>query len=74
MFGIFNVRTDVDACGCTRVLYEHRKSLHWKLTVGGTRKSLAAAGLEPASVLHLAFQSPDALPTELLKNQSNGSV
>ena len=24
-FGIFNVRTDVDACDCTRVLYGHRK-------------------------------------------------
>ena len=27
-FGIFNVRTDVDACDCTRGLYRHQKSLH----------------------------------------------
>ena len=25
VFGIFNVRTDVDACDCTRGLYGHRK-------------------------------------------------
>ena len=38
----FNVCTDVDACDCTRGLYGHRKSLHWKLTLEA--KSLAAPG------------------------------
>ena len=33
LFGIFNVRTDVEACDCTRGLYGHREeSLHWKVT------------------------------------------
>ena len=36
------MHTDVDAYDCTRGLYGHRKSLHWKLTLG--EKSLAAAG------------------------------
>ena len=39
-----------------------KESLHWKLTLG--EKSLVTPGHEPASVLHLAFQS-DTLPTEL---------
>ena len=40
VFGIFNVRVDVDSCNCTaqRLL----ESLHWKLTLG--EKSLAALG------------------------------
>ena len=42
VFGIFNVRTDVDAYNCTPGLYGHRKNLHWKLILG--EKSLAAAG------------------------------
>ena len=36
----FSVRTDVNACDCTRGMYGHRKSLHWKLTLG--EKSFAA--------------------------------
>ena len=27
VFGIINMRTDVDVCDCTRELYGHRKSL-----------------------------------------------
>ena len=62
VFGIFNVRTDADVCNCmcayghgNRVgtgnwLWEKNSLLHW--------------GLEPISVLLLAFRS-DALPTEL---------
>ena len=63
VFGIFNVLTDVDACDCTRGLYRHCKSLHWKLALG-EKNPLPHQGLEAASVLCLAFQS-DALPTEL---------
>ena len=41
VFGIFNVRADVDACDCTQWLYGHRKeSLHRKLTL--EEESLAA--------------------------------
>ena len=50
--GIFNVRTDADACDCTRGLYRHRKT------------DLPHRGFEPASVLRLALQSA-ALPTKL---------
>ena len=39
-FGIFYVRTDVDACDHTWGLHAHRKSLCWKLTLG--EKFLAA--------------------------------
>ena len=44
VFGIFYVRSDVDACDCTRGLYGHGKNLHWKLTLG--EKSLAASGTQ----------------------------
>ena len=50
-FWFFNVRTDVDAC-----------EADWKLPLG--EKSLNPQGLEPASVVPLAFQS-DTLPAEL---------
>ena len=62
MSEIFNVLTDVDAGDCTRGLYGHRKRGHWKLTL--EKNPLPHRGLEPASVLRLAFQS-DALPAEL---------
>ena len=56
VFGIFNLRKDADACDCTRGLYGQRKRVcAGKLTLG--EKSLAAPGLEPASVLRLTFQS-----------------
>ena len=42
LFWIYNVRRDVNASDCTGRLYGHRKSLHWKLTVG--EKSLVAPG------------------------------
>ena len=59
---IFNLNTDLDACDCTQGLYEHRKrvctaSCLWE------KNRWSHRGLEPASVLRLAFQS-DALPTE----------
>ena len=61
---IFNVRTDVGTCICTRGLYGHRKrvctgSALWE------KNPLLHLGLDPTSVLHLAFQL-DALPTELV--------
>ena len=40
--GIFNVRTDVNACDCTQGAWASWESLHWKLTL--ERKSLAAPG------------------------------
>ena len=42
VFGMFKVRTDADACDCTRGLYGHRTRVHWKLTLG--EKSIAAPG------------------------------
>ena len=42
VFGICNVRSDVDARDCTRGLCGHGKNPHWKLTLG--EKSLAASG------------------------------
>ena len=47
---------------CTRGLYGHRKRVCTESWL--REKSLAGRGLEPASALHLAFQS-DALPAEL---------
>ena len=63
VLGIFNVRTDVDACDCTRGLYGHCKTVCtgrclWE------KNPLPHRGLEPASVLRLACRS-DALLTEL---------
>ena len=40
--GSSNVRTNVNACGCTRGCTDARQSLHWKLTLG--EKSLAVPG------------------------------
>ena len=56
VFGIFNVRTDVDVCDWTRGLYGHRKrvctgSWLWE------KNPLPHRGLEPASVLRPAFRS-----------------
>ena len=45
-------------------LDRHRKNLHWKLILGEVKHPLLHGGLEPLSVLCLAFQS-DALPSEL---------
>ena len=63
MFGISNVRTDVDACDSTQGLYRCHKrvctgSWLWK------KKKLPHQGLEPMSVLRLAFRL-GALPSEL---------
>ena len=64
-----NAHTDVDACDCTRGLYEHRKRVC--LQSGFGRKNpLLQRGFEPESVLLQAFQS-DAVPTELLATCSH---
>ena len=63
VFGIFNVCTDVDACNCTQGLCGHSKRVciwNWLWE----KNPSPHQGLEPLSVLHLAFQS-DALPTKL---------
>ena len=63
MFGIYDLHTDVDACGCPQGLYRHTKRVcteSWLLE----KKPLPKQGIKPASVLCLAFQS-DALPTHL---------
>ena len=67
VFGIFNVRTAIDACDCTRGLYGHRKrvctgSWLWE------KNPLLHMGLEPASIQLLcsAFQS-DAPPTDVVE-------
>ena len=60
---IFNMRTYTDACDCTRGLYRCCK----RVCAGSglwEKNPLPHQGLEPASVLCLAFQS-DALPTEM---------
>ena len=63
VFGIFNVRIDVDACDCTRGRYGHRQRVFTGSWLWG-QIPLPHRGLEPASVLRLAFRS-DALPTEV---------
>ena len=63
LFVIFNMRTDVDACDRTRGLYGHRD----RICTGSwlwEKNPLPHRGLEPTSVLRLAFQS-GALPTKL---------
>ena len=54
VFGIINVRTDVDACGCTRGLYGHGKRVCTESRLW-EKNPLPHRGLEPASVLRLAF-------------------
>ena len=44
MLGIFNVRTDVFACDCTRGLYRHLKRVCTESWLGG-KKSLAASAV-----------------------------
>lgn len=63
-FEIFYVHPDGDACYCTRGLHGHRKGVcteNWLRE----KNPLLLPGLEPESVLCLAFQL-DILPTELL--------
>ena len=57
------MRNDVGACDRTRGLYGHRKNLHWE------KNPLPHWGLEPTSVLRLAFRS-DALPTDTMLFQT----
>ena len=63
MFRLVSVRADVDACDCTGELTDtvriYPGSGLWE-----KENPLPHLGLEPASVLRLAFQS-DTLPTEL---------
>jgi len=47
VYGIFNVRTDVDACDCTQ---ESALKVDWE------KSTLPYLGDEPASKLRLAFQ------------------
>jgi len=54
VFGIFNINTHVNARGCTRGLYGHRKrvctgSWLWE------KQPVSHRRLEPVSVLHLGF-------------------
>ena len=58
-YGIFNVRTHVNACNCTRGCRDTVESLHWKLILG--EKTLAA----PENWTPSAVCRRDALPTEL---------
>ena len=57
VFGIFNVRTDVDAHatvhgrGCTNAVRESALKVH-----SGKQNPLPHLGIEPASILRLAFQ------------------
>ena len=56
MFGIFNVRSDADACDCTRGLCGHRKRVRTE-SWPREKNPLPHPGLEPASVLRLALSS-----------------
>ena len=59
---IFNVRTDVNACDCTRVCTDAVGESALKVDWGGGGKNpLPHRGIEPAS----AACRSDALPTEL---------
>ena len=53
VFGIFNMRTAIDACDCKRGLYGHRK----RVCTDSGRKI-------PCRTMRLSFKS-DALPTQL---------
>ena len=60
VYGIFNVRTDVNACDCTREMYGHRKSV-WTKSWLWEKNPFSHRGIEPAS----AACRSDALPTKL---------
>ena len=61
MLGIFNVRTDVNACDCTQRLCGRRKRVCAERWLGGGGNPQPHRGIEPAS----AACRSDALPTEL---------
>ena len=67
-YGIFNVRTDVNACDCTRectdTVRESALKDNWE------KNPLPHRGIEPAS----AACRYDALPTELPSQEMNGNV
>ena len=63
VFGICKVRTELDVCDCTPEMYGHRKRVCTESRLW-EKNALSHRGLEPASVLRLAFES-DALPPEL---------
>ena len=56
VFGIFNVRSDADACDCTRGLCGHRQRVRTE-SWPREKNPLPHPGLEPASVLRLALSS-----------------
>ena len=60
VFGIFNVRTDVNACDCRRGVYGHRKRVYTENWLW-EKNSSPHGGIEPAS----AACRSDALPAEL---------
>ena len=60
--GIFNVRTDVSACGCTWGCTDTVRESALKVDTG-SKMLLPHRGRKPASVLRLAFQS-DAISTD----------
>ena len=57
-----SVCTDVDTSDCTQGLNEHQKRICTANLTPGRKITCLAGGIEPASVLRLAFRS-DALPT-----------
>ena len=59
-YGIFNVRTDVNACDCTRGCTDTLKEPAMKVT-SGRKNPLPRRGIEPAT----AACRSDALPTDL---------
>ena len=67
VFGIFNVRTDVEECDCTRVLYGHRRRVCTETWLW-EKNILPHRGLEPATVLRLAFQR-NAVAAELFPRE-----
>ena len=62
VLGMFNVRTDVDACHCTRGLLATDTVTESALKMDWDKNRLPHRGIKPASVLRLASQS-NALPT-----------
>ena len=71
VFGILNVRTDVDACDCTLGLNGQHETVQWELNLKMRRKNKKkkqkkknAPGLEPAPIFRLGFRS-DVVATDL---------
>ena len=58
VFGIFNMRTDVDACDCTKRLYRHHKRACTGRWVWAKNPQIPwrTGDLKPVLVVHQAFQ------------------